>query len=420
MRVFRFFESLLEPTALPPETPPPAGLAAFYWHHARQARGLVLALFAAGSAVALLDTLIPVFIGRVVTIISHNRPDALHHAVPQLLGMAAVLLLARPSALLLQNLITNQAIAAGLSNMVRWQSHWHVVRQSWTFFQNDFAGRIANRVMQTGPALRESVVSGTNAVWYILVYGSGAIDPDGPQRLAAGGAGAAVVCRLCGAAALFRAAPARPLAADVGDALDPGRPGRRQLHQHPDGQALRPAARRGRVCARRGRRPDRRIPRAAAPDHPVRRAARRAQRGDGGRHRRGRDLAVERRPDRRRHRRDGAAADLADRQHRRLGGAERDHDLREYRRRAGRHALDRGAAADAGPGRCGAAAHRSRPGAFRRGAVRLWHGARRAARDRPDHRARRAGRAGRAVGRRQIDPGQSAAALLRHRKRPAS
>jgi ATP-binding cassette subfamily B multidrug efflux pump len=175
MRVFRFFESLLEPTG-PPPGPPPAGLGAFYWHHARQARGLVVALFAAGFAVAVLDTLIPVFIGRVVTVVSHNRPEqALHAWWPQLVGMAAVLLVARPSALLLQNLITNQAIAAGLSNMVRWQSHWHVVRQSWTFFQNDFAGRIANRVMQAGPALRESVVSGTNAVWYILVYGSGAM-----------------------------------------------------------------------------------------------------------------------------------------------------------------------------------------------------------------------------------------------------
>jgi ATP-binding cassette subfamily B multidrug efflux pump len=50
-----------------------------------------------------------------------------------------------------------------------------VVRQSWTFFQNDFAGRIANRIMQTGPALRESVVAGTNAVWYIFVYGGSAI-----------------------------------------------------------------------------------------------------------------------------------------------------------------------------------------------------------------------------------------------------
>jgi ATP-binding cassette, subfamily B, multidrug efflux pump len=50
-----------------------------------------------------------------------------------------------------------------------------VVRQSWTFFQNDFAGRIANRVMQTGPSLRESVVASTNAVWYILIYGTTAI-----------------------------------------------------------------------------------------------------------------------------------------------------------------------------------------------------------------------------------------------------
>jgi ATP-binding cassette subfamily B multidrug efflux pump len=49
------------------------------------------------------------------------------------------------------------------------------VRQSWSFFQNDFAGRIAQRVMQTGPSLRESVVSATTAVWYILVYGGGAI-----------------------------------------------------------------------------------------------------------------------------------------------------------------------------------------------------------------------------------------------------
>ncbi len=58
---------------------------------------------------------------------------------------------------------------------MRWQSHWHVVRQSWTFFQNDFAGRIANRVMQVGPALRESVVATTNAVWYIIVYGGSAM-----------------------------------------------------------------------------------------------------------------------------------------------------------------------------------------------------------------------------------------------------
>ena len=176
MLLFRLFERLLEPTAPPEDTVPPSGLVAFYWYYARQARWLVGALFVAGFLVAVLDTTIPVFIGRVITLISNHEPGTLlREAGPQLLGMVAVLLILRPMALLLQALITNQAIAASLTNLIRWQSHWYVVRQSWTFFQNDFAGRIANRIMQTGPALRESVVAGTNAVWYIFVYGGSAI-----------------------------------------------------------------------------------------------------------------------------------------------------------------------------------------------------------------------------------------------------
>src|SRR5437667_9862812 len=176
MRLFRFFERLLEPPAIPPQGVPPADLAAFYWHYARQARGLVVALFAAGFVVALIDTTIPVFVGRVITLVSDHEPGSLlHDSWPPLVGMALVVLVARPLAMLLQNMITNQALIPGLSNLIRWQSHWHVVRQSWSFFQNDFAGRIAQRVMQTGPSLRESVVAATNAVWYILVYGGGAI-----------------------------------------------------------------------------------------------------------------------------------------------------------------------------------------------------------------------------------------------------
>jgi ATP-binding cassette, subfamily B, multidrug efflux pump len=173
MTVFRFFESLLLPTALPPDAPPPERLGAFYWHYARQAKPLILALFVAGSIVALLDTVIPISIGRITTLVSSHQPDTLFRdAWPQLLLMAALLLVIRPVAISIQQLITNQAINPGLTNLTRWQSHWHVVRQSWSFFQNDFAGRIANRVMQTGPSLRESVVAATTAVWYILVYGT--------------------------------------------------------------------------------------------------------------------------------------------------------------------------------------------------------------------------------------------------------
>ena len=174
--MFRFFETRLDPTKDTPDVTPPSGAVAFYWHYARQAKGLLATLFFGGAMTALLDLLIPLFIGRVVTLVSTHTPEEVFHDYGwQLIGMAAIQLGLRPALLLFNNLITNQAIAANLTNMVRWQSHRHVVRQGWSFFQSDFAGRIANRIMQTGPSLRDSIVASTNAVWYIVVYGGSAI-----------------------------------------------------------------------------------------------------------------------------------------------------------------------------------------------------------------------------------------------------
>ena len=174
--MFRWFESLFHPTAVPGADAPPDGLIAFYWHFARQAKGLFAALFVAGLVVALLDVLIPVFIGQVVTLVTTSAPENVFtDAWPMLLGMAAVMVIARPAAYMLQHLLMNQAIAANVSNRIRWQNHWHVVRQSWSFFQNDFAGRIATRVMQTGPAIRESLIALLTAVWFIIVYGTSAL-----------------------------------------------------------------------------------------------------------------------------------------------------------------------------------------------------------------------------------------------------
>ncbi|HTS39704.1 MAG TPA: ABC transporter ATP-binding protein [Xanthobacteraceae bacterium] len=174
--MFRFFERLLTPTVAPDQPEPPPGLIAFYWHYARQAKPLFIGLFVAGFVVALLDSLIPVMMGRVVTLITASKPDELFaNSWPLLVSMAVVVLLLRPIALTGQNLMANQAITANVSNRIRWQNHWHVVRQSWAFFQNDFAGRIANRVMQTGPAIRESLVALLTGVWYIMVYGTSAL-----------------------------------------------------------------------------------------------------------------------------------------------------------------------------------------------------------------------------------------------------
>jgi ATP-binding cassette subfamily B multidrug efflux pump len=169
--MFAFFESRIRPTARPGSAPP-AGLLAFYWHYVRQTKVLFGAMFVTGVFVALIDTLIPLFIGRLVTLMqAGDRAAALSAALPSLLGMAAAVLFLRPAALLCDSLVRNNAVVPGVTSLIRWQSHWHVVRQSWPFFQNDFAGRIANRVMQTSNAVRESVVSSIRAIWYIIVFG---------------------------------------------------------------------------------------------------------------------------------------------------------------------------------------------------------------------------------------------------------
>jgi ATP-binding cassette, subfamily B, multidrug efflux pump len=174
--MFTPFERYLRPTAVPEHPEPPAHLLAFLWHFARQAKVLFVALFVVEFFVALTDSAVPWFMGRIVTLVTSIAPEHFLAATwPWLAGMALVVLIARPSIVMLRYLITNQAIAAPFTGLIRWQSHFHVVRQSWAFFQNDFAGRISNRVMQTGPAVRQTLVASVTALWYVLVYGITAI-----------------------------------------------------------------------------------------------------------------------------------------------------------------------------------------------------------------------------------------------------
>jgi ATP-binding cassette, subfamily B, multidrug efflux pump len=173
--MFKRFENLVSRIDAPAHTAesgPPASLLGFYWHFVRQTKWLYIAMLITGLAVALVDLLIPVFIGRMVSLMTAaDRSSALAEQMPMLMGMALLILIGRPVVVLLDSLLRINAVVPGVNTLIRWQSHWHVLRQSWAFFQNDFAGRIANRVMNTANSLRESVVASIRAVWYILVYG---------------------------------------------------------------------------------------------------------------------------------------------------------------------------------------------------------------------------------------------------------
>ncbi|RYD16985.1 MAG: ABC transporter ATP-binding protein [Lysobacteraceae bacterium] len=174
--MFRWFESLVDIFAEPRASTPPRGLTRFYWHYLGQVRGLLVTVCVLGFFVAWVEVLLFDFLGRLVDLASAApSPDffALHGR--ELLGMALVALIARPLLLGLHDLMVNQALVPGLTARIRWQQHRYVVRQSLAFFQNDYAGRIANRIMQTGASLRESAVQIVDALWYVAIYTGSAL-----------------------------------------------------------------------------------------------------------------------------------------------------------------------------------------------------------------------------------------------------
>jgi ATP-binding cassette subfamily B multidrug efflux pump len=171
-----YLQTRIRGTASPGPGEPPGGLLAFYWHFVRQTKGWYGLMFVTSLAVALIDTAIPVFIGKLVSLMEAvDRVAALALEWPMLAAMVALVLVVRPLVILGDVALRQNAIIPGATCLIRWQSHWHVVRQNWPFFQSDFAGRIANRVMQTANALRESVMASIRAVWYIVVYGVSAL-----------------------------------------------------------------------------------------------------------------------------------------------------------------------------------------------------------------------------------------------------
>jgi ATP-binding cassette subfamily B multidrug efflux pump len=170
--MYRYLQSRIRGTASTGPGVPPTGLLRFYWHFVSQTKGWYGAMFVTNFAVAVIDTVIPLFIGRLVGLMeATDRVAALHANAPMLAGMLMLVLFVRPLVIFSDTAIRQNVLIPGATSMIRWQSHWHVIRQGLPFFQNDFAGRMANRVMQTANAVRESVMSSIRGIWYILVYG---------------------------------------------------------------------------------------------------------------------------------------------------------------------------------------------------------------------------------------------------------
>jgi ATP-binding cassette subfamily B multidrug efflux pump len=170
----RPFSRPIDVTAPPAdERPPPQGLLAFYRHFLGEHRALFAALFGVGLLLAVSDALVPVFVGRLVALVgADDRAAALREAALPLAAMAVAIVVLRPLLVLADLRLRHGTMVPAVTARIRWLSHQAVMRQGWTFFQDDFAGRIAGRVMGTAGALRESAEAAIRSVWYLAVYGS--------------------------------------------------------------------------------------------------------------------------------------------------------------------------------------------------------------------------------------------------------
>lgn len=170
--MMRYLASRLRGTASVGPGTPPSNLLGFYWHYVKQTKFWFGAVIVTVLLVALADMVIPVMIGQITALVQDAEPvSALRERWPLLLLLMVVILIVRPLIQMADTAIRHVVVVPGTTSLIRWQAHWHVVRQSWPFFQNDFAGRIANRVMQTANAVRDSVMASIRAGLFIATYG---------------------------------------------------------------------------------------------------------------------------------------------------------------------------------------------------------------------------------------------------------
>jgi ATP-binding cassette subfamily B multidrug efflux pump len=174
--MFRFFEAGIDPFRDHDPSMPPASLIGYYGRFCRQVWPFLAALMAIGLVVALIEVTILRFVGAIVDILRSTRPDKLLGAHGVEFGtMALLILIGRPMANFTHDLVVQQAIAPGMTNLIRWQTHRYVLRQSVAYFANDFAGRIASNIVQAAASLRESVVQIIDALWFVAVFAVSAL-----------------------------------------------------------------------------------------------------------------------------------------------------------------------------------------------------------------------------------------------------
>jgi ATP-binding cassette subfamily B multidrug efflux pump len=169
--MFGFFERLVDP--FPGATPqqPPRGIYQFCRHHVRGMERWLLLMAALTTITAISEAMLFGILGQVVDWLATSEPETfLDDNWPTLLAMTVFMLVVIPLANAARSLVVHQTLMGNLPMLVRWQAHRYLLNQSYGFFQNEFSGRIATKVMQTSLAVRDTVMKLLDVILFVVIY----------------------------------------------------------------------------------------------------------------------------------------------------------------------------------------------------------------------------------------------------------
>ena len=169
--MFSFFERLSNPFPPAHTDEPPKGLLAFLLFYSKGMWLPIILVSLLSAIIAILEVSLFGFLGQLVDwLTSQNRDTFFDEHQNTLIGMGLLILVVLPGLVIIQSLFVHQTLLGNYPMKIRWQAHNYLLAQSLSFFQDEFAGRVATKVMQTSLAVRESVMKVLDILVYIGVY----------------------------------------------------------------------------------------------------------------------------------------------------------------------------------------------------------------------------------------------------------
>ncbi len=169
--MFKRFEGFTEP--FPKSTPdqPPSGIFAFLRHYTRGYEKPLIIMSLMSTIVAIVEVMLFGAMGQLVDWLSTSNPETfLQDNRADLIFYGVLLLVVMPLLVVIYSLLVHQTLLGNYPMSIRWLAHRYLLNQSLNFYQDDFAGRVATKVMQTSLAVRETAMKSMDVFVYVTVY----------------------------------------------------------------------------------------------------------------------------------------------------------------------------------------------------------------------------------------------------------